>query len=257
MTEPYLTQSEQLEEPDVTVDENYVAVRLNLSDIVPYAKNPRVNAHAVEKVKKSIVEFGYLVPIVVDTSNVIITGHTRYLALKELGVESVQVVVADHLTEAQAAAFRLADNRIAQEAYWDEGILQGELKSLREMGFDLDITGFSRDELDCLLEPIGANCLEDLNQAAVCGDAPRVEVITAYSTQVKVGGYSTSVPSEVFMVWERDMLIKHGSTNALLEWAMSQLGFTPEFIAANTTAPEPADDPAESAPSADAGEPDA
>lgn len=120
-----------------------------LSDITPYENNPRNNEEAVEKVANSIKEFGFNQPIVVDKDNVIIVGHTRYLAAQQLELEKVPVIVAENLSEEQARAYRLADNKTGELAGWDFEKLALELEQIEsfdmgEFGFiegsDLDIT---------------------------------------------------------------------------------------------------------------------
>ena len=109
----------------------------------PYAKNPRRNDAAVEKVAASIREFGWAQPIVVDGDGVIIIGHTRLKAAKKLGLKTVPVLVRADLTPEQVAALRLADNKTAELAEWDEPLLAAELDALvgavdmEQFGFDL------------------------------------------------------------------------------------------------------------------------
>jgi len=122
-----------------------------LSAIRPYEQNPRQNADAVAKVAASIREFGWRAPIVVDEDGVILAGHTRLLAAQALGLAEVPVHTASGLTGAQARAYRLADNRTAQEATWDWDALRLEIGALKDADFDLDLTGFDADELAGLL----------------------------------------------------------------------------------------------------------
>ena len=89
-------------------------VEKKIKDIKPYENNARKNDEAVQYVAESIREFGFRVPIVIDKNNVIVCGHTRYKASKELGLEKVPCVVADDLTDEQIRAFRLADNKVAE-----------------------------------------------------------------------------------------------------------------------------------------------
>src|SRR5271166_4035841 len=119
----------------------------DITTIRPYENNPRINDNAVDAVARSIKEFGFRQPIVVDEQAVIIVGHTRYKAAIKLGLEEVPVHVAVGLTPAQARAYRLADNQTATFATWDDDKLPLELAALQEMGFNLDLTGFSSDEL--------------------------------------------------------------------------------------------------------------
>jgi len=118
--------------------------------LIPYARNPRKNSAAVDKIAASIKEFGWQQPIVVDKENVIIAGHTRLLAAQKLGIENVPVHVAD-LTETQAKAYRLADNRLSEDADWDIEMLGLEIRELDDLGFELDLTGFDNTELANLL----------------------------------------------------------------------------------------------------------
>lgn len=134
---------------------------LALDQLTPYARNPRRNESAVAKVKASIAEFGFKQPIVVDAKHVIIAGHTRFLAAQSLGLATVPVIVARDLTPTQVKAYRLADNRVAQESQWDDELLALELEELQAAGFDVPVIGFNDLELDRLLaeedlEPIEA-----------------------------------------------------------------------------------------------------
>lgn len=119
--------------------------------VILYARNPRHNEHAVAKVAGSIKEFGFRQPIVVDKDMVIIVGHTRLLAAQQLGLKEVPIHIADGLTSAQIKAYRIADNRTHEEAEWDEELLSLELGELKDLIFDLNITGFDPDELEDLL----------------------------------------------------------------------------------------------------------
>jgi DNA modification methylase len=119
--------------------------------VLPYKRNPRKNEDAVEKVAASIREFGFKQPIVVDKDHVIIVGHTRLLAALRLGIKEVPVLVATDLSPAQVKAYRLADNRVHEEATWDEELLALELGDLSKLGFNLESTGFDADEINALL----------------------------------------------------------------------------------------------------------
>lgn len=128
-------------------------IQVSLDKIIPYARNPRVNTQsAVDKVKSSIHEFGWQQPIVVDKDYIIIAGHTRYLAAKQLGLSEVPVHVAENLTPAQIQAYRITDNRSAQESKWDDELLKIELFDLKSMDYDLGLTGFDAGELDSFFD---------------------------------------------------------------------------------------------------------
>lgn len=115
-------------------------LEVNVSDLVPYANNPRVNDDAVDYVARSISEFGFKVPLVIDKDNVIVTGHTRLKAAKRLGLESVPCVRAVDLTPEQVKAFRVADNAVGEVATWDFDKLDIELEDI-----SLDMEAFGLD----------------------------------------------------------------------------------------------------------------
>ena len=110
------------------------------AEILPYENNPRINDAAVEPVAKSISEFGFKVPIVIDSSGVIICGHTRFKAAQRLGLETIPCVIADDLTDDQIKAFRIVDNKTSELATWKIDDLNAELAALSE--FDMKSFGF-------------------------------------------------------------------------------------------------------------------
>ncbi len=124
-----------------------------IASITPYERNPRKNDSAVDTVARSIAEFGWRQPIVVDEQGVVICGHTRLKAAVQLGMAEVPVHVATGLTAAQVKALRIADNRSAEIAEWDSEVLPLELESLRELDFDLDKLGWTPEELRELMAP--------------------------------------------------------------------------------------------------------
>jgi ParB-like chromosome segregation protein Spo0J len=124
-----------------------------LTSIRPYDQNPRINDDAVDAVARSIQEFGFRQPIVVDADGVIICGHTRFKAAQRLGLEQVPVHVAKDLTPAQIKAYRIADNQTASLAEWNYDLLPIELADLQGLDFNLDLLGFDQDELAKILNP--------------------------------------------------------------------------------------------------------
>lgn len=116
----------------------------SIDEITPYINNPRNNDQAVDAVANSIKEFGWQQPIVVDKNMVIIVGHTRYKAAKRLKLDKVPVVVATNLTDEQAKAYRLADNKVGELADWNDDLLSDELAGID----DIDMSDFGFDELD-------------------------------------------------------------------------------------------------------------
>ena len=137
---------------------------VNIDDIIPYAKNPRQNDEAIAKVASSLKEFGWRQPIVVDKEMVVIAGHTRLGAARRLNYLKVPIHIATDLTENQIKAYRIADNRVGQEAKWDEDLLSLELKDLQLDGYDLEQTGFNDEELDALLAEAVTEGLVDEDQ---------------------------------------------------------------------------------------------
>ncbi len=125
----------------------------SLAEIKPYERNPRINDAAVEAVARSIREFGFRQPVVVDIDGVIVAGHTRWKAAKKLGLDKVPVHVARELTPEQAKAYRIADNATADLATWDLELLPTELAELQALDVDLSLLGFGEDELAELLDP--------------------------------------------------------------------------------------------------------
>jgi DNA modification methylase len=125
---------------------------VNIESIQPYINNPRkLKDSAIDKVAKSIKEFGFRQPIVVDANRIIVVGHTRYRASKKLGLKEVPITVADNLTQEQINAYRIADNRTNEEAEWDIDLLKTEIKELELADFNLDLTGFDEDQLNDFL----------------------------------------------------------------------------------------------------------
>jgi len=122
-----------------------------IDDIRPYERNPRINDQAVDAVARSLEEFGFRQPIVVDADGVIVCGHTRWKAARKLGLEYVPVHVAKDLTPEQIRAYRIADNQTGTLSEWDFEILPIELAELREGGFDMDLLAFDDEELARLL----------------------------------------------------------------------------------------------------------
>jgi ParB family chromosome partitioning protein len=128
---------------------------VDIKTVIPYARNPRKNQEAVSKVAASIKEFGFKQPIVVDSENVVIAGHTRLMAAQQLDIKKVPIVVADDLTDAQVKAYRIADNRVSQEAEWDYDLLKLEMDDLVKLDFSLDYIGFNEQEIDTIFQKTG------------------------------------------------------------------------------------------------------
>lgn len=123
-------------------------VYVSMDEITPYENNPRMNDGAVESVAKSISEFGFKVPIVLDKDYVIVCGHTRYKAAKQLGLTEVPCVIAADLTPKQVKAFRLADNRVSDNSIWDNKKLLEELDDLDDIFTEFELSDVFDNTLD-------------------------------------------------------------------------------------------------------------
>jgi DNA modification methylase len=123
-----------------------------LERLIPYARNPRTHTEEqVAQIAASIAEFGFVNPVLVGADGVIIAGHARVMAARKLGLTEAPVIVLDHLSEAQRRALVIADNRLAQNAGWDEEMLRVELEALRQDEFNLDLLGFDETEIEAFL----------------------------------------------------------------------------------------------------------
>ena len=120
---------------------------LKINEVTPYNNNPRVNEEAINVVKKSLHEFGFQQPLVIDKNKTIIVGPTRLSAAKELGFETVPCLIADELSEEKIKAYRIMDNKSAEFASWNYGLLTKEVQDLLEADYDLELTGFTDFEL--------------------------------------------------------------------------------------------------------------
>ncbi len=175
--------------------------RWPLDRLIPYAKNPRTHTEEqVAQIAASIAEFGFVNPVLVGADGVIIAGHARVMAARKLGMAEAPVIVLDHLSEAQRRALVIADNKLAQNAGWDEEMLRVELEALREDDFNLDLLGFDDAEIEALLadpdEATAGNTEDDAvpetpgtavtvpgdvwllgDHRLVCGDSTQMEAV--------------------------------------------------------------------------------
>ena len=125
---------------------------LLVSSLIPYARNSRTHSEEqVTQIAASIREFGFTNPVLIDSSGTIIAGHGRVMAAKKVGLAEVPCLRLQHLSPSQIRAYVIADNKLALNAGWDDEMLKAELLTLQEEGFNTDLTGFSDDELNALL----------------------------------------------------------------------------------------------------------
>ena len=128
--------------------------QISTENLIPYARNSRTHSpEQVAQIAGSIREFGSTNPILIDAENGIIAGHGRVMAARKLGLEKVPCIRLSHLTETQRRAYVIADNKLALNAGWDEEMLALELSDLREMDFDLELTGFDAASIEAVLNP--------------------------------------------------------------------------------------------------------
>jgi DNA modification methylase len=170
---------------------NLQVERWPVDKLIPFARNARTHsAEQVAQIAASIAEFGFVNPVLIGPDNVIIAGHARLLAARKLGMPEVPVIVLDHLTPTQRRALVIADNRLALSAGWDEEMLRVELAALREDEFDLDLVGFTAEELEELLADPEAEAAGHTDEDAV-PDAPEAVV---------------TVPGDVWVLGEHRLL---------------------------------------------------
>jgi DNA modification methylase len=190
----------------------------DITSIKPYENNPRkLSETAIEKVAMSLKEYGFRQPIVVDKDRVIVAGHTRFRASKKLGLKQVPVSIIDNLTDEQINAYRIADNRTAEESEWDNELLKMEIKELEAKDFKLDLLGFNEDQLNDILfeekqgltdedevpeapeEPISK--LGDIwklgNHRVMCGDSTIIDEIDKLTEKQKPDMIFTDPPYNV------------------------------------------------------------
>ena len=174
--------------------------KVGIDRLIPYARNARTHSkEQILQLRSSLREFGFVSPIIVDKELNIIAGHGRVLAAKAEGLSEVPCVFAEHLTDAQKRAYILADNRLALSAGWDEELLALEFGELKDLGFDVELTGFGLDEIEKLFAADGEEVKDDdfdltaaLEQAAfvlpgdvwtlgrhrlICGDATDADIV--------------------------------------------------------------------------------
>ncbi|WP_323085397.1 site-specific DNA-methyltransferase [Providencia alcalifaciens] len=192
----------------------------DIDSLIPYAMNSRTHSdEQIAQIAASIREFGFLTPVLIDSSGNLIAGHGRLLASRKLGLKQIPSVVADGLTEAQRKAYVIADNKLALNAGWDEDLLRVELQSLLDMDFDISLTGFDDDFIQNLLveenggltDPDDAPSIDDINQPVtqsgdiwllgkhrlMCGDSTSVEAISELCQENLVDMWLTDPPYNV------------------------------------------------------------
>lgn len=185
-------------------------------ELIPYEKNPRDNRLAIDDVVRSIEEYGFTNPILVNEEKVILAGHTRREVAILAGMERVPYIVVDGLTEAQQRAYRLADNKLSELALWDEDLLKEELEDLLDEDYDISLTGFSDVDLTDLLKD--EEDLEDIEPEEPKEKKTTLPMLRFGSNSVRItqdelimlsnryNEYVEAEPGEGFVTW----LLKRG-----------------------------------------------
>lgn len=232
--------NEQMGVPDRFVPR--AANKLNLvykqaSDLVPYDKNPRRNKDTVPFLKNSLTRFGWRVPLVVDENNVVVAGHTRLLAAKELhkefpddGWDEVPCFIASDLTPAQLQAFRLVDNKVAELSTWDFDTLSQEISALSDTGIDMSQFGWTSEELDCLRNVVDVDCLAAVEvpsgrNSSGLGGKKMYESHDGAAVRISFGSLSFLIFQDDFEQWNSEV---HQANNynpeAVIEDVADKLG---------------------------------
>ena len=191
---------------------------VDINKLIPYVNNARTHSpEQITKLRSSLREFGFVNPIIVDKDLNVIAGHGRLAAAKAEGITKVPCVFAEHLTEAQKKAYIIADNRMSEDAGWDDELLKVEMEALQDMGFDLSMTGFDTDELDELFKNEDSSEVKDddfdltaaLEKASfvelgdiwtvgkhrlICGDATSADDVNALMGDTKANLILTDPP---------------------------------------------------------------
>ncbi|NLL05468.1 MAG: site-specific DNA-methyltransferase [Clostridiaceae bacterium] len=135
---------------------------ISIDELIPYANNARTHSkEQINKIRSSLREFGFVNPVLIDKDKNIIAGHGRVTAAKEEGIKEVPCVLVEHLTEAQKKAYIIADNKLALDAGWDNELLALELENLKELDFDVELTGFNAAEIEDLFSQVHDKDVED------------------------------------------------------------------------------------------------
>lgn len=150
-----------------------------INELKPYENNSRTHDESqIKQICESIKEYGWTNPVLIDENNMIIAGHGRVEGGKKLDIKEVPCIVLSGLTEAQKKAYVIADNKMALNAGWNEELLKTELENLKELDFDLELTGFSKKELDKLFDEInGSNpytAKTEIPQYEIKGEMPEI-----------------------------------------------------------------------------------
>lgn len=215
----------------------------HVSELQPYKNNPRLNETAVPAVMQSILDFGFRVPVIVDTEGTIVAGHTRVLAVQRIIAEDptkaseyqdIPILVASDLNPEQLQAFRLVDNKVAEIATWDFDLLAEEVAALNEVGITLTGYGWTQEEIDCLHNVVSIDCLTDTPKVPGEGDGLSTPLfkgrglnftLDGSAVRISFGTLAFMVGREDFEAWNADLHKKHNfNAEAVIEEVAGKLG---------------------------------
>ena len=190
---------------------------INIEKLVPYARNPRINAHVVDEVAASIQEFGFRQPIVVDSEMVIIVGHVRYKAAQKLGLKEVPVNIMTGMSKAKIKAYRIADNKLGEKSQWDNALLHLEIGELEEEGYDKSKTGFNDEELNSL-----SHSLNGLQDGI---DGEEEGAVDEADTKATIGPYTFVIGRGQYLEWIEEIRQRVGfDKEAIVDELKRRLG---------------------------------
>jgi DNA modification methylase len=212
--------------------------KVNIDKLVPYSRNARTHSpEQILQLRASLREFGFVNPVLIDDKYNVIAGHGRIMAARAEGIKEVPCVFVSHLTEAQKRAYILADNKIALNAGWDMEMLRVELEELRDLDFNLELTGFDETEITALFEDTDKTKIEDdefdltaaLEEAAfvmpgdvwtlgrhrlICGDATDADTVRRLMDGRKANLVLTDPPYNVSFESGSGLKIKNDNMKA-------------------------------------------
>ena len=220
-----------------------------VSSLIPYARNSRTHSDAqVGQIAASIKEFGFLNPIIVDGNSGIIAGHGRVLAMQKLGMADVPVIDASHLTDIQRRAYVIADNKLALNADWDSEMLRVELDELGTDGFDIELTGFSLDEIaDLQIEEVPEGLTDEDavpeapdepltvegdvwvlgNHRLMCGDSTSIDAVHALTNGCRWDVCLIDPPYELESLYGKSIPDAQPGKKLIVMWDFKRFGIAP------------------------------
>jgi len=216
--------------------------------LIEYARNPRKNDHAVDRVAAAIREFGFRVPILAKSDKTIVDGHLRLKAAKKLGIEEVPVLLCDDMTDIQVRAFRLSVNKVSEFADWDDEMLRVELDELGKDGFDIELTGFSLDEIaDLQIDEVPEGLTDEDavpeapdepltvegdvwvlgNHRLMCGDSTSIDAVHALTNGCRWDVCLIDPPYELESLYGKSIPDAQPGKKLIVMWDFKRFGIAP------------------------------